>query len=67
MKTFETALAELEQMVKKLEAGDTTLEEAMTLFEKGVALTMECGKILADANLKVQKLVGEKPEDVGAE
>lgn len=65
MKTFEMSLAELEQTVKKLEAGDTTLEEAMALFEKGVALTKECGKILADANLKVQKLVEDQVEAAG--
>ncbi len=62
---FEEALKELEITVKKLESGDTTLEEAMELFEKGVGLTKECRKLLENAELKVTQLIDgeEKPFD----
>lgn len=61
---FEEAMRELEETVKKLEAGETTLDEAMELFEKGVNLTRTCRNLLSEAELKVTKLVGgaEKEE-----
>lgn len=60
---FEEALRALEETVKKLESGETTLEEAMELFEKGVGLTKECSKLLEGAELKVTQLLDgeEKP------
>ncbi len=60
---FEEALKELEETAKKLESGDTTLEEAMALFEKGVGLSRQCTKLLEEAELKVTKLIdgGEEP------
>lgn len=61
--TFEESLKELEETVRKLEAGDTTLEEAMELFEKGVALTKECRKKLDEAELKVKKITEAGEED----
>ena len=39
---FEQALAELEDLVERLEAGDLPLDEALKLFERGVPLTREC-------------------------
>lgn len=67
MTTFEDALKELEETVKKLESGDTTLDEAMSLFEKGVALTKECRKMLDSAQLRVKKVTEEGQEDFAAE
>lgn len=67
MATFEEALKELEETVKKLESGDTTLDEAMSLFEKGVALTKECRKMLDEAQLKVKKVTEEGQEDFATE
>lgn len=64
---FEEALKELEETVKKLESGETSLEEAMELFEKGVGLTKECRKLLEGAELKVTRLLNgeEQPFDTG--
>lgn len=61
--TFEEALKELEETVKKLESGETTLDEAMSLFEKGVLLTKDCRKMLDEAQLKVKKVTEEGSED----
>lgn len=60
---FEDALKELEETVKKLESGETTLEEAMELFERGVGLTKECRKLLEGAELRVTKLLADGSEE----
>lgn len=61
--TFEESLKELEGIVKKLEDGETTLEEAMNLFESGVSLTKKCRKLLDEAQLKVKKVTENGEED----
>jgi len=43
---FEKSLKELEEILKKLETSDISLEEGIKLFEKGVVLTKECFDIL---------------------
>jgi exodeoxyribonuclease VII small subunit len=54
---FETALAELEELVETLEQGDISLEESLKLFERGVTLTRSCQKSLQQAEQKVQILM----------
>jgi exodeoxyribonuclease VII small subunit len=54
--TFETALAQLEEIVGKLEAGDLPLDDALALFEQGQKLAAYCGARLDEAELKVKKL-----------
>lgn len=54
---FEKALAELEQLVEKMEQGNLSLETSLKLFEKGVSLTRDCQKALVDAEQKVQILL----------
>ena len=54
---FEDSLAELEQLVEKMEQGDITLEESLKSFERGVALTRTCQKALQEAEQKVQLLL----------
>ena len=64
MMKFEEAMKELEETIKKLENTDTTLDDAMDLFAKGITLTKTCRKLLSEAQLKVTKIVGnEKEED----
>jgi len=55
--SFEAAFAELEETVRKLEAGDLTLEESLALFERGQTLAAHCQKQLDGAELKVQQLL----------
>lgn len=55
--TFDDALAELQRTVAALEAGGQPLEEAIALYERGVALQARCEKLLGDAELRVQQLV----------
>ena len=54
--SFEQALAELEQIVGQLEAGQLALDEALALFERGQLLTARCGTLLDSAELRIQTL-----------
>lgn len=56
---FESALAELEALVSKMEAGDLSLEDSLKAFEQGVKLTRECQTQLSRAEQRVKKLVEE--------
>jgi exodeoxyribonuclease VII small subunit len=62
--TFEQAFAELEENVHKLEAGGLTLEEGMTLFERGQALAVHCNKQLDAAELKIKQITPEGEIDL---
>ena len=55
--SFDDALAQLQRTVAELEAGGQPLEEAIALYERGVALQARCERLLADAELRVQQLV----------
>ncbi len=57
---FEKALAELEGIVKQLEAGNLALDKSLALFEHGVRLARACKEKLAEAELKVSQLVKDK-------
>lgn len=57
---FEQALAELEGIVKQLEAGSVPLEKSLELFERGVGLARACRDRLADAEMKVSQLIKDK-------
>lgn len=56
--TFEAVYAELEQTIARLEAGDLALDEALTLYERGMALAKQCSAMLDRAELKIQELSG---------
>ncbi len=58
--TYEEALAELEGIVDGLENEQNSLEVGINLYERGQALLTHCGALLEAAQLKVQKLAGEK-------
>jgi exodeoxyribonuclease VII small subunit len=51
--TFEQAMAELEQVVGKLERGDVALDDSIALYERGAALKKRCEKKLKEAEEKV--------------
>ena len=54
--TFEQAYQELEETVQKLEAGDLPLADALTLYQRGMALAQHCGTQLDEAELSIQAL-----------
>jgi exodeoxyribonuclease VII small subunit len=55
--SFEQALAELEQIVARLESGQAPLEDSIRLYERGAALKGHCEARLAAARLRVEKIV----------
>lgn len=63
MASFEDQLAELEKVVDRLERGDLTLEENVTLFERGVHLSNACKGQLSSAESRIQVLL--EPEADG--
>jgi exodeoxyribonuclease VII small subunit len=54
--SFEKALAELEQIVQKLERGDVALEESVTIYERGEVLKRRCEELLRQAEARVEKI-----------
>ena len=66
-KTFEASLAELEQIVGKLESGDLPLEESLELFEKGIKLSRECRERLTKAERRIEILMKDSNGEIGAE
>jgi exodeoxyribonuclease VII small subunit len=54
--TFEQALAQLDETVGALEAGDLPLAEATGLYERGMKLARVCSEMLAAAELKITRI-----------
>ncbi len=58
--SFENNLKELETIVKALESSEVTLDEMLTLYEKGIALTKSCTLQLEMAEQKITVLMKNK-------
>jgi len=56
--TFETALVELDRILKALEDGTTTLDDSLAKYERGVTLLRQCYGQLQAAEHKIQQLTG---------
>lgn len=54
--SFEDALAELEEIVRKIDTGQENLADAVDSFERGVLLKKHCEKMLKEAKLKIEKI-----------
>ena len=55
--SFEDALAELEQIVRRLEAGQVRLDEAILCYERGTQLKRHCEQKLNEAQQRVDRIV----------
>jgi len=66
--SFEAALAELEQIVSRLERGEVPLAESIVIYERGDALRQHCDALLKQAEARVEKIrVGAGGKPVGSE
>jgi exodeoxyribonuclease VII small subunit len=67
--SFEQALAELEKIVKRMEAGELSLEQALAAHKRGLELARFCQGRLEAAQQQVKVLEGEvlKPLSAAAE
>jgi exodeoxyribonuclease VII small subunit len=57
-RSYEEAVVRLEEIVAKLEAGDLSLDECLTLFEEGIGLAKYCSGKLDAAEGKLEILLG---------
>ena len=55
--SFEAALAELDGLITRLEAGSVDLEEAIACYERGAQLAQRCAELLDRTEAKVMQLV----------
>ena len=65
--SFEDALAELEQIVRRLEAGQVKLDEAIVCYERGAQLKQHCERKLNEAQQRVDRIVVGPDGAIGTE
>jgi exodeoxyribonuclease VII small subunit len=58
--SFEAAMAQLEEIVGKLESGDITLDESMSLFTEGMRLSKICNTKIEEIEHKITMLVSDE-------
>ncbi len=63
--SFEKSLQSLEEIVKKLESGECSLEESLELYKTGAQLCGECSKLLENAKLTIKTLSDAEVEANG--
>jgi exodeoxyribonuclease VII small subunit len=61
IKDFESATAELDAIVRKLEEGDLPLEQSMALYERGLQLSRFCHAKIEEAERRIE-LLNERGE-----
>lgn len=54
--SFEKAIAELENIVSRLERGDAALDESIAIYERGEALKKHCETLLNAAEKRIEKI-----------
>ncbi len=59
-RSFEESLVALEERVRKLEAGEIPLEDALEIFEQGIELTRECHEKLDAAEGRIVELTRDE-------
>ncbi len=57
--SFEEAFQKLEEISKKIETEELSLDESLKLFEEGLKLSGYCSKILEDAKQKIETITTE--------
>ena len=65
--SFEQALAELEEIVKKIDTGQENLADAVSSFERGVLLKEHCESMLKAAKLKIEKITNNNGKITASE
>lgn len=57
--TLEARLRRLEEIVATMEGGEVDLDKGLALFEEGIAHIRSAEKLLANAELRIEELIGE--------
>ncbi|MBQ2580447.1 MAG: exodeoxyribonuclease VII small subunit [Ruminococcus sp.] len=61
--SFEKDLSRLNEIVKKLEGTELSLEQSLDLYKEGVELSVKCKKTLEEAKLTVKQMNGESSDE----
>lgn len=61
--SFEKDLSRLNEIVKKLESSELSLEQSLDLYKEGVELSVKCKKTLEEAKLTVKQMNGESSDE----
>jgi exodeoxyribonuclease VII small subunit len=65
--SFEAALKRLEEIVRRLESGDASLDESIELYGEGDRLRQQCEARLQGAQAKIEKIqLGRDGQPAGA-
>jgi exodeoxyribonuclease VII small subunit len=59
-KNFEQTLARLEEIVKKMESGNISLDESIEIYQEGITLSKQCSSMLEEAEGKVMAIVNKE-------
>ncbi|KRL85196.1 exodeoxyribonuclease VII small subunit [Ligilactobacillus equi] len=62
-RTFEQNLAELEQIVNRLEQGDVSLEDSLQQFQRGMSLSKQLQDTLTQAETTFTKMVNDNGQE----
>ncbi|ETZ07322.1 exodeoxyribonuclease 7 small subunit [Holospora obtusa F1] len=61
--SFESAMKQLEEIVRKFESGGLTLEESVVAYERGTKLRKHCDELLKHAKLRMEQVNRNVEED----
>lgn len=61
-KTFEEEMEQLEAIVERLEEGEVSLEEAISLFKQGMELSKNCHDKLKAIEKQLDEIINEDGE-----
>ncbi|WP_017380063.1 exodeoxyribonuclease VII small subunit [Paenisporosarcina sp. TG-14] len=62
--SFDQAIQQLEEIVRQLEQGDVPLEDAISLYKKGMELSTLCHSKLQNAEKQLISIIDDKGEKV---
>ena len=54
--SYEALMQEIKTLIQKIENSETSLEESIAVYERGISLIRECEKILESAEMKIAEL-----------
>ncbi|MFZ5985791.1 MAG: exodeoxyribonuclease VII small subunit [Bacillota bacterium] len=66
-KCFEESLEQLEDIVKKLEIGELTLDESIEIFQQGIGLSKDLSKMLDEMEKKITILIEDEKGNIKEE
>ena len=58
--SYEEAFMELQSVVETMESGELPLKDYQALFERGQALSVRCGELLEEAQLRLRQLTEDE-------